>query len=162
MNPESSEEKFAISRAGIAAVSDRSSEVYFDIECTHFHNEQKILIGLVDSAKLTDDYLSQGLGVAINPKTGEIRDLINGQGIIGYLEEAPLEPYKAVRMAVEIEKIGNVYIPRIIVGDETILHPALYIGTLQSMAALVGTTTQPDAGACFDKPNVGVNVREDF
>jgi hypothetical protein len=51
---------------------------------------------------------------------------------------------------IEVETIGRVLLPRIIVGEDIILHPALYLDAQEGLSALVGTSVHPLGDARFE------------
>ena len=61
-------------------------------------------------------------------------------------------------LCLEFEKIKRIYIPKLTVGEEKILHPALHIPDVNAMSLVVGTTTM-DGGAVFENPHLMVTRR---
>ena len=153
-------DSFVTELLAAASFSDSSSEISFEVYCEEFNLDQKLFIGLLEEGDYDGTVRRAGIGVSICPRTGEIADMINGQGIIGYLVEAPLETWKSMRIALNVEKIGPVYIPKVMVGDEAILHPALHKSDPQMFVAVAGSTScSNDNLACFEQPTVSVTDR---
>ena len=67
-------------------------------------------------------------GIRINLDTGEISDIANGSGLIGWLDRA-LWPSDGgeypLTLRWEIENTGLSLIPRLIIGDEEWLYPSV-------------------------------------
>ena len=70
--------------------------------------------------------------------------------MLGNLENAPHETDGPVHVCIEVEMIGRVVLPKITVGDDVILHPALYLDAQEGLSALVGTSMTPLGDARFE------------
>jgi len=84
--------------------------------------------------------------------------MINSQGIIGYLDDTPLEERESIFLCIDVEKLRSIFIPKITVGEEKILHPALHLSNQQPISLVVGST-DPAAGALFENPHFMITRR---
>lgn len=123
---------------GTVTIAPNSSKIRFDICCDYFQLDHQLFIGLLQEATVQSP--ADGIGVLIDPENGEVLDLINGEGVIGYFDGAPLESWKQPQISIEMERIGSVYIPEIIVGEERILHPAIHKTEVSRLLAVAGSS----------------------
>ena len=141
---------YVVRRVDTAAVPASRSTMVFECDLHPGVRSQKVFLGLMetDSAGIVPH--SPGIGVAVDMLTGLVTDLVNDQGVVGYLENPPGDAEGPVHVRIEVEMIGRVVLPRIIVGDEVMLHPALYLDAREGLSALVGTSVHPAGDARFD------------
>ena len=99
---------------------------------------QKIFIGLVEVDHTTGLPGKRGIGLSIDPETGMVEDLHNGTGVIGYVTTLPQEPSCRVELVLEAWIYGRTVIPRLWVGQESVVHPALLLEAGLPMTALAG------------------------
>ena len=151
---------FNVSHLHDAPIQMEHGEAVFEIELRLRHLDQRLFVGLLDAREFEGSGLDghRGVGVSIDPESGEVFDVVNGQGIIGYLEAAPLEVNLSTFLCLEFEKIKRIFIPKLTVGEEKILHPALHLPEFRSMSLVVGTTTE-DNGAVYENPHLMVTRR---
>jgi len=154
-------ENFTITRLHDTPIGMDHGEVVFEIELRMRNLGQRLFVGLLDSNHLDTPAISDhmGIGVSIDPRSGEVRDVINGQGIIGYLDEMPMGTDTSIFLCLEFEKIKRIYIPKLTVGEEKILHPALHLPEIRSMSLVVGSTAAADDGAVYENPHLMVTRR---
>ena len=141
---------YAVRRVDTTAVPDHRTTLVFEGDLHHGERSQKLFIGLMETDSLGVASRSPGIGVAIDLGTGLVTDLVNDQGVLGYLENPPGESEGPLHVRVEVETIGRVLLPRILVGDDVILHPALYLDAQEGLSALVGTSVHPPGDARFE------------
>lgn len=146
---------FNVSHLHEATIAMDNGEVVFEIELRMRHLDQRLFIGLLDADDMAEH---RGIGVSIDPDSGEIYDVVNDQGIIGYIEDAPLEVNSSMFLCLEFEKIKRIYIPKLTLGEEKILHPALHLPNVNTMSLIVGTTAM-DGGAVYENPHLMVTRR---
>ena len=103
---------------------------------------------------------SPGVGIKIDLQTGLIMDLLNDQGVLGYLPWRTLAPQQDIPFRLEMELIGRVCVPRLVIGGEIILHPSLYLITRGSLSALTGTSLHPQGEARFFNLEVTSSVED--
>jgi len=118
-----------------ACLGDSQSQVIFNVELEHEQITQRVVIALLDENRET------GAAVAIYPATGEVCDLTNGGGVIGYLSVSPLVPHQPVRCELLLYRFGRNCVCSVRVHGETFLYPAFVIDGAPRMTALVGYDT---------------------
>lgn len=141
---------YAVRRVDTTAIPEHRTTLVFEGDLHHGERSQKLFLGLMETDSVGIASRSPGIGVAIDLQTGLVTDLVNDQGVLGYLENPPGEADGPVHVRVEVETIGRVLLPRIIVGDDVILHPALYLDAQEGLSALVGTSVHPPGDARFE------------
>jgi hypothetical protein len=125
----------------------------------HHHDRgQEIFLGLVETTAMGLSDRSPGIGIKIDLQTGLIMDLLNDQGVLGYLPWRTLAPGQDIPFRIELGLIGRVCVPKLVIGGEIILHPALYPITRGSLTALTGTTLHPLGDATFTDIDVTTSV----
>ena len=112
-----------------------------------------------ETAAMGQNERSPGIGIKIDLQTGLIMDLLNDQGVLGYLPWRTLAPQQDIPFRLEMELFGRVCVPRLIIGDEIILHPSLYLVTRGSLSALTGNSL-PHGEAKFFNLEVTSSVEE--
>ena len=154
-------QRFNITRIYDTMIDVENGEAAFEIELRLRHVEQKIFFGLLDTDGLDRRAISRscGIAVSIDPLSGEVVDLINSQGVIGYLEAVPLEEREPIFLCIDVEKLRSIFIPKITVGEEKILHPALHLLNQQPVGLVVGSTDSA-AGALFENPHFMITRRD--
>ena len=153
-------QRFNITRIYDTMIDVENGEAAFEIELRLRHTHQKLFFGLLDTQRLDNREfsVSSGIAVSIDPMSGEIVDLVNSQGIIGYLDETPLEERESIFLCIDVEKLRSIFIPKITVGEERILHPALHLSNQQPISLVVGSTDAA-AGALFENPHFMITRR---
>jgi hypothetical protein len=141
---------YAVNRVDSALLPNHRSTMIFDCDLHQGMRRQKVFVGLMETDSLAIASRSPGIGISMDLQTGLVTDVVNGQGILGYLEDAPVEFEGPLHLRVEVDIIGRVLLPRILVGDDVILHPALYLDVLEGLSALVGTSLHPPCDARFE------------
>lgn len=141
---------FAVRRVDTAAVTEKRSTLVFECDLHQGVRDQKVFFGLMETETVGITSNSPGIGVAVDLQTGLVTDVVNDLGVIGYLENPPGDAGAPVHVTVELEVIGHVVLPRIRVGADEILHPALYLDTRGGLSALVGTSVYPLGDARFE------------
>ena len=136
------------------------SDLRFELDCRGVNYEQSLFLGLMETSRLAISPDCPGLAVSICMGEGELRDLVNGTGVIGYYDGAPYDRDAPVRVAVDIDVIGNVCIPKITLNGETIIHPALQLERTGPLTALVGCTLTEES-MVFENDEVKVIGRRD-
>jgi hypothetical protein len=111
---------------------------------------QKLFIGLLESDPVLGTCGGRGLGVSIDPETGIVEDVHNGGGVLGYLVGAPQEPAREISLVLEAWLYGRVVIPRIWLGAESLVHPAMLLDPGRTLAALAGGEINHGALPRFD------------
>ena len=153
-------QRYNITRIYDTIIDVENGEAAFEIELRLRHNQQKLFFGLLDTDSLDKRSFAptSGIAISIDPVNGEIVDLVNSQGIIGYLEATPLEERESIFLCIDVEKLRSIFIPKITVGEEKILHPALHLQNQQPVSLVVGSTDSA-AGALFENPHFMITRR---
>ncbi len=147
-------QSFNIARIYDADIDTSEGELIFEIELRLRHLDQQVFFGILctpaDGSERSA--MDNGIGVSIDPETGEVRDVVNGQGVIGHLEVTPMETNESIFLCLEAEKLNRIFIPKVTVGEDRMLHPALHIERCARMSLVVGTTDM-SRGAVFENPH---------
>jgi hypothetical protein len=153
-------QRYNITRIYDTIIDVENGEAAFEIELRLRHTQQKLFFGLLDTDSLDKRSFApaSGIAISIDPINGEIVDLVNSQGIIGYLESTPLEERESIFLCIDVEKLRSIFIPKITVGEEKILHPALHLQNQQPVSLVVGSTDSA-AGALFENPHFMITRR---
>lgn len=151
---------FAIRRVGEILLPAKRGEVAFAGTFSHRHRDQEVFLALVETTLMGKGERSPGIGFKIDLQTGLIMDLLNDQGVLGYLPRRVLAPHQEIPFRIEMELIGRVCVPRLVIGSEIILHPSLYLETRGSLSALTGTSLHPVGDAQFSDLDLTSAVEE--
>ncbi len=127
-------DKFAVSWVESARIESDSANISFEAEVWHHRSGQKLFIGLLDKN------LRSGVGIGIDTASGEILDMINDQGIIGYLDDAALPEGGPVTVRVELDKFGTTHICSLEICGESILYPAVLLDQAYEIGGVLGST----------------------
>lgn len=132
-----------------ACLSDSQSQVTFSVDLEHEHITQRVVIALLDESR------EKGAAVAIYPATGEVCDLNNGGGVIGYLSSSPLVPHQPVHCELLLYRFGRNCVCSMRAHGETFLYPAFMIEGSPRMTALVGHDS--GNGITWDHSNLTIS-----
>ena len=152
---ESGNQSFYLSRIHDTQIDLISGEVLLEIELELFHDDQKIFLGLMNTHRVNETSMSlqSGIAVTINTKNGELRDPINDQTSIGNINQKLLDYDAPNFLCLEFEKIKSIYIPKLTIGEEKILLPALHLPEFQSLSIVVGSSSE-DWAAKFNNSHL--------
>ncbi len=147
-------QSFNIARIYDTVIDVSEGEIVFEIELRLRHTNQQVFFGILTTPQpgAGSSSMDYGIGVSIDTQTGTVRDVVNGQGIIGHLELTPMEINESLFLCIEAEKLNRIFIPKITVGEDKMLHPALHIERCTQMSLVVGTTDM-SRGAIFENPH---------
>lgn len=109
-----------------------NAEVSFKIDIEPARVTRRIVVGILDESK------KRGISVAIYPATGEVCDLSNGGGVIGYLSQSPLNPAVPVPCDLTLYRFGSNFICSVRIHGEIFLYPAFSMNGNASLTAFVG------------------------
>ncbi len=141
---------FAVRRVDTAPLPEKRTTLVFECELHHGVRDQKVFLGLMETEQVGVSSNSPGIGIAVDLQSGLVTDVVNDQGVIGYLENPPGDAGAPVPVRLEVELIGHVVLPRIFVGEDVIVHPALYLDGEGGLSALLGTSVYPFGDARFE------------
>lgn len=158
--PEAQFEGFDVLNFGTLTVPAKPSRFGFQLDVTPTPSLTHVVFGLVQPSSTPRGKARVGFAVRIDLERGEIWDLINDSGLIGWVEtplgcdgESP-----TFLLSLEIERIGSALLPKLQVGGEEWLYPA--VRSLESLdfIAISGcggaSHPQPEAYAHLTKPTV--------
>ena len=136
-----------------------NGEVILEIELELKLDDQKIFLGLMDTHRVDEKSMSlqSGIALTINTKNGELRDPINNQTSIGNINQKLLDYEAPNFLCLEFEKIKSIYIPKLTIGEEKILLPAIHLPELRSLSIVVGSSIG-DWAAKFNNPHLLVTA----
>jgi hypothetical protein len=113
---------------------------------------QRLFLGLLEQESLTViDSGSPGVGLSLDPETGAVEDLINDSGVIGYLSTLPQEPNQEIIVTLEAHVYGRVMIPKLMVGQDVVLHPAILLNNGPEWSAFGGSEIMNGTAAEFSQ-----------
>lgn len=125
-------EQFQLQALDQQMVGSDQAQVSFRVEIEHEHITQRVLVALLDESR------RHGMAVAIYPATGEVCDLTNGGGVIGYLSSSPLRPHQPITCELTIYKFGQNCVCSSRILGETFLYPAFMLEGAHRITALAG------------------------
>lgn len=144
-------EAFGITIVDAARAAEFNAEICFDVELRHEQLRQQLLCGLV-----SPNY-TKGMAIAIDPATGAIVDALNGAGVLGYLNSAPLLPHHPLRVQLRIQKFGKNHICSVSIQGESIMYPAYLSDTTLAYNAIVGSDVPSGSKVAYRNPALSVN-----
>ena len=130
----------------IDTVSFRSGgeRLRLTIDVSYDQGGQLLFLGLLDPE------LRDGIGVTIDPQTGEVMDAMNQTGLLTRLESAPWEPGEPYRLELHAERIGDSLFTLIRMNGETCDYPAVYAPAFAELKSVVGATLGSGATVSFE------------
>lgn len=125
--------QFVLEELGQTPLVDKpNAEVSFKIDVEPVRVTRRIVVGILDESR------KRGIAVAIYPATGEVCDLCNGGGVIGYLARTPLAPGVPVPCDLTLYRFGQNYVCSVRIHGEIFLYPAFSLGGATKLTAFVG------------------------
>ena len=121
-------------------VENPKAEVSFKVDVVPCRVTRRVVVGILDESR------KRGIAVAIYPATGEVCDLSNGGGVIGYLAKAPLAPGVPVPCDLTLYRFGQNFVCSVRIQGEIFLYPAFSMASSTRLTAFVGQEEAPDAG----------------
>ncbi|MEX2578225.1 MAG: hypothetical protein WD342_04140 [Verrucomicrobiales bacterium] len=119
-------------------VDNPKAEVSFKVDIEPARVTRRVVVGILDERR------KRGITVAIYPATGEVCDLSNGGGVIGYLSKAPLNPGAPVPCDLTLYRFGSNFVCSVRVHGEIFLYPAFALDGGTKMTAFVGQEKSDD------------------
>ncbi len=133
--------QFSLEALGQTPVVDKpNAEVSFKVDVEPGRVTRRIVVGILDEGR------KRGIAVAIYPATGEVCDLCNGGGVIGYLAQAPLTPGVPVPCDLTLYRFGQNFVCSVRVQGEIFLYPAFSLGGAARLTAFVGQESNDATG----------------
>ncbi len=113
-------------------VEDSHSRITFTLSLEHQHISQRLFFALLDDSR------EHGVAISVHPATGEVCDVMNGGGVIGYLSSSPLAPKQSVDCEIVLFKFGANCVCNARVDGETFLYPAFTMIDTHRLSGIVG------------------------
>lgn len=114
------------------AVDNPNAEVSFKVDIEPNRVTRRLVVGILDESR------KRGISIAIYPATGEVCDLTNGGGVIGYLSTVPLNPGVPVPCDLTLYRFGKNFVCSVRVCGEIFLYPAFSMDGSARLSAFVG------------------------
>ena len=149
-NPNPTISEFHLQDIDHARLSDAEAQVSFSVELEHEHITQRIMLGLLDETG------SCGAAISIYPATGEVCDLTNDGGVIGYLSNSPFAPRTAISCEIDLYRFGQNWVCNVRIDGETFLYPGFMMDGEVNLTAVVGGGTN-GAGIQWDENHLTVS-----
>lgn len=128
---------FSLVSFGELTVPDHPLRFGFQVDLVPQQTEATaVVVGLLDASPGSQ----RGFAVKVDLQTGEVWDLLNDSGLIGWVER-PMEGFsdeEPMLISWEIEHYGSALIPKLQIGSDTFLYPALRYTEGMSMRTLTG------------------------
>ncbi len=149
---------FHVNCVGEIDLCDPEMKIRFQTRCRFQTMGQQLFVGVLDACRPWDQDHHHGFGISIDTEDGTVTDMINGLGVIEYIDGAPLVPGWDLNIEVIVERQNRVLIAEIRVGKESFLHPALYLDGVQRLGAFVGTTLLWGGSANFHTTSLSLEA----
>ncbi|MBB5038942.1 hypothetical protein [Prosthecobacter dejongeii] len=144
---------------GEILVPDHPLRFGFQVDIVPSQNAcRQIVIALVakTSEVSAEGHPMHGFAVRVDLETGEIWDLVNDSGLVGWIER-PMDSFtdeEPLLLNWEVEHHGAALIPRLQIADEVFLYPALLYRDGMTMDTVAGSEAGKAAAATFLHPAV--------
>ena len=126
-------EQFQLEELGqTPAVGNPKAEVSFKVDLEPSRVTRRVVVGILDES------MKRGITVAIYPATGEVCDVTNHGGVIGYLSKSPLNPGVPVPCDLTIHRFGKNFVCTVRIHGEIFLYPAFSMDGNARLTAFVG------------------------
>jgi hypothetical protein len=117
---------------------------------------REIVFGLVNLNQGRVAQQPAGFAIRIDLERGEIWDIMNDSGLVGWLERpligATSGSESHLLLSLEIERAGSALLPKLQIGGEEWLYPALRSSESLQLSAVAGTNARVSAEAAFSNP----------
>jgi hypothetical protein len=118
-----------------------------------------LLFGLLDMSQLPVTQPSPGVCIALDLSVGAVCDVMNGTSVLGYVDEGKLLPGEQISVEFELQSFGETVIPKIRIGSEELLHPALQLARLEILDLLVGASITQGAPVHVERAGEGSRAK---
>lgn len=144
-------EQFDLETLEQGCIEDQHSRIVFSLSLEHQHISQRLFFALLDDSR------EHGVAISVHPATGEVCDLMNGGGVIGYLSSSPLAPKQAVDCEIALFKFGANCVCNARVDGETFLYPGFTMTDSKRLSGIVGVERDNTRGG-IGHSNVDLGV----
>jgi hypothetical protein len=139
-------ESFEIESYGTLGIPSGPVRFGFQVDLAPNILLQEVVFGLVEQSGNADDK-PIGFAVRLDLQRGEVWDLANDSGLIGWVDQ-PIgytiaggdEP---ILLSLEIERVGSAFLPKLQIGGEEWLYPAIRSTAAVNLVALGGFKATP-------------------
>jgi hypothetical protein len=133
-------ESYEIQAFGTQAIPAAPARFGFQVDVQADAGMKQILFGLISTETPSRAQQPIGFGVRIDLERGEIWDAVNDTGLVGWLEEhlAEFSETGHILLSLEIERTGNALLPKLQVGGEEWLYPAVRSIDAAELSAIAG------------------------
>jgi len=136
-------------------VGSRTRHFGFDVRVKDLQLQASLVFGLAQAHAAEGD---ARFAVRIDLATGEIWDCAHHTGLIGILDDSTYpgrEELRSLSLRWEVERAGDALIPRLHLGDEEFLYPAVRFAEEASFVAFTGhDALELEAGDLFNASRV--------
>ena len=147
-------EQFQLEELGqTPAVDNPNAEVSFKVDIEPSRVTRRVVVGILDESK------KRGITVAIYPATGEVCDVTNGGGVIGYLSKSPLSPGVPVPCDLTLYRFGKNFVCSVRIQGEIFLYPSFSMDGNARLTAFVGQESE-DGNQALSWSRLGLDVLE--
>ena len=134
---------FTLESFGHLVVPDHPIRFGFQVDIVPENCPPHIFFGLVAKENINSGRpKSYGFAVRIDLENREIWDVLNGAGLVGWVEHpkglAGFTDEEPLLLGWEIELHGEALVPKLKVGDQQWLYPAIHCPGATTMEAIVG------------------------
>jgi hypothetical protein len=151
-------ESFDVLNFGAISVPAKPSRFGFQLDVSPSSELRQVAFGLVQKDESYAAGKRVGFGVRIDLERGEIWDIVNGSGLIGWVE-SPLgsngegKP-ESFLLSLEIERLGSALLPKLQVGGEEWLYPAVRSLDELELIAVAGCDGDAVSETTLTKPTI--------
>ena len=150
-------ESFDLLNFGAISVPAKPSRFGFQLDVNPSADLREVVFGLMEKETETSGK-RVGFAVRIDLDRGEIWDIVNGSGLIGWVE-SPLGSNaegkaESFLLSLEIERLGSALLPKLQVGGEEWLYPAVRSQDELEFMALAGCGGSGESEAMLSKPTI--------
>jgi hypothetical protein len=122
------------------------TELVFNVELRRDHLRQSLLCGLLNPS------YTAGIGVAIDPVTGAVMDLVNEAAVVGYMSRSCLSMEEPISVQLRLQRFGRNLISSVVIDDESFMYPAFLAGHQEIFQAMVGSDIDSGASVSYRRP----------
>ncbi len=154
-------ESFDLLSFGSQSIPSAPVRFGFQVDIQLHSSISEIMFGLVYPADFCRAEQPIGFGVRIDLERGEIWDVVNDSGLVGWLEQ-PLGSAEGSQgtalLSLEIERTGSALLPKLQIGGEEWLYPAMRSIDALELTAVAGCRALPSRSApavqVFSRPTL--------
>lgn len=136
------------------AVEQHNAEVSFKVDLKPSRVTRRIVAGILDESN------KRGITIAVYPATGEVCDLTNGGGVIGYLSNTSLAPGVPICCDLTLYRFGHNFVCSVRVQGEIFLYPAFSMDGAAKLTAFVGQEKDANSDGAVAWSHLRLDVLE--